>query len=67
MRDIVRTLTPGLVFADLPFLGDAPPVLVDWLSWHHIFDANHNIGIVLYNGGTLYIDDGKPAQRRACA
>ena len=37
-----------------------PPVLVDWLPWNHTFGGNHNVGIVLYNGGTLYIDDGKP-------
>ncbi|MBU4611844.1 feruloyl-CoA synthase [Achromobacter sp. GG226] len=44
----------------LPFLAEEPPVLVDWLPWNHTFGANHNIGIILYNGGTLYIDDGKP-------
>ncbi|GAB7548706.1 feruloyl-CoA synthase [Cupriavidus sp. 8B] len=38
-----------------------PPVLVDWLPWNHTFGSSHNFGIVLYNGGTLYIDDGKPA------
>jgi feruloyl-CoA synthase len=37
-----------------------PPVLVDWLPWNHTFGGNHNIGLVLYNGGTLYIDDGRP-------
>jgi len=37
-----------------------PPVLVDWLPWNHTFGSSHNFGIVLYNGGTLYIDDGKP-------
>jgi feruloyl-CoA synthase len=42
------------------FLEDEPPVLVDWLPWHHTFGGNHNIGIALYNGGTFYIDDGKP-------
>ncbi|MBL8343568.1 MAG: feruloyl-CoA synthase [Rubrivivax sp.] len=42
------------------FLADEPPVLVDWLPWNHVFGGNHNIGIALYNGGTLYIDDGKP-------
>ncbi|MDA7415444.1 feruloyl-CoA synthase [Xenophilus arseniciresistens] len=36
------------------------PVLVDWLPWNHTFGGNHNIGIVLNNGGTLYIDEGKP-------
>ena len=44
----------------LPFLCEVPPVLVDWLPWHHTAGGNHNIGIVLYNGGTLYIDEGKP-------
>ncbi len=39
---------------------DAPPVLVDWLPWNHTFGGNHNVGIVLHHGGTLYIDDGKP-------
>jgi feruloyl-CoA synthase len=43
-----------------PFLVDTPPVLVDWLPWNHTFGGNHNIGIALYNGGTLYIDAGKP-------
>ena len=42
------------------FFADEPPVLVDWLPWNHTFGGNHNVGIVLYNGGTLYIDDGKP-------
>jgi feruloyl-CoA synthase len=35
-------------------------VLVDWLPWNHTAGGNHNFGLVLYNGGTLYIDDGKP-------
>jgi feruloyl-CoA synthase len=43
-----------------PFLGHTPPVLVDWLPWNHTFGGNHNIGIALYNGGTLYLDEGKP-------
>jgi len=45
-----------------PFMADEPPVLVDWLPWNHTFGGNHNYGIALYNGGTLYIDDGKPVQ-----
>ncbi len=44
----------------LPLLGDSPPVLCDWLPWNHTFGGNHNCGIVLYNGGTLYVDDGRP-------
>ncbi|MBV9166647.1 MAG: feruloyl-CoA synthase [Solirubrobacterales bacterium] len=44
-----------------PFLVEEPPVLVDWLPWSHTFGANHNLNLVLFNGGTLHIDDGKPA------
>lgn len=44
----------------LAFLADEPPVLVDWLPWNHTFGGSHNVGIALYNGGTIYIDDGKP-------
>ena len=44
----------------MPVLAASPPVLVDWLPWNHTFGGNHNFGMVIYNGGTLYIDDGKP-------
>jgi feruloyl-CoA synthase len=44
----------------MPFLREEPPVLVDWLPWNHTFGGNHNFGIVLHHGGTLYIDEGKP-------
>ncbi|MEP6502712.1 MAG: feruloyl-CoA synthase [Betaproteobacteria bacterium] len=44
----------------MAFLADEPPVLVDWLPWSHTFGSNHNLGIALYNGGTFYIDDGRP-------
>jgi feruloyl-CoA synthase len=44
----------------LEFLADEPPVLVDWLPWNHTFAGNADFGLVLYNGGTYYIDDGKP-------
>ncbi len=44
----------------LVFLKDEPPTLVDWLPWAHTFGSNHNFGIALYNGGALYIDEGKP-------
>jgi feruloyl-CoA synthase len=46
--------------AVMQFLADQPPVLCDWLPWNHTAGGNHNFGIVLYNGGTMYIDDGKP-------
>ena len=44
-----------------PFLEDRPPVLVDWLPWNHTFGGSFNFNLVLRNGGTLYIDEGKPA------
>jgi feruloyl-CoA synthase len=44
----------------MTLLAQEPPVLVDWLPWNHTFGGNHNCNMVLYNGGTLYIDDGKP-------
>ena len=44
-----------------PFLNDGGLVILDWLPWSHTFGANHNFNCVLRNGGTLYIDGGKPA------
>ena len=44
----------------MPVLAEQPLVLVDWLPWNHTFGGNHNFGMVVYHGGTMYIDDGKP-------
>lgn len=44
----------------MPFLLDEPPVLVDWLPWNHVFGGSHNVGIALMNGGSYYIDAGRP-------
>jgi feruloyl-CoA synthase len=44
----------------MPCLAEEPPVICDWLPWNHTFGGSHNFGIALYNGGTLYIDHGKP-------
>lgn len=43
-----------------PFLQEEPPVLVDWLPWNHTAGGNNNFGVVLVNGGSLYLDEGKP-------
>src|ERR1700677_1828986 len=51
-QEIVRTM--------LSFVVDNPPVLCDWLPWNHTFAGNHDFGWVLYNGGSYYIDDGRP-------
>jgi feruloyl-CoA synthase len=42
------------------FLGDRPPVTLDWLPWSHTFGGNSTFHMVLFNGGTLWIDNGKP-------
>lgn len=47
----------------MQFLKDQPPIMVDWLPWNHTFGGNHNVGIALYNGGSLYLDDGKPTEK----
>jgi feruloyl-CoA synthase len=44
----------------MAYFADEPPVIVDWAPWHHTAGGNHDVGLVIYNGGTLYIDDGKP-------
>jgi feruloyl-CoA synthase len=50
----------AMIGAGFAFLRDEPPVVVDWLPWNHTFGSNHNFGLVLDNGGSLYIDEGKP-------
>ena len=46
-----------------PFMKSEPPVFIDWLPWNHTFGGNHNFGLTLYNGGTLYMDEGKPTAK----
>ena len=50
----------AMLLQAMPFLADAPPVLLDWLPWNHTFGGSHNLGLVLTYGGSLYIDDGRP-------
>ena len=44
-----------------PFLDGERPVIVDWLPWSHTFGGNHNVNMTITNGGTLYVDGGRPA------
>ena len=44
------------------FLQFEPPIVLDWLPWHHTFGGNHNFGLTIYNGGSFYIDDGKATE-----
>jgi feruloyl-CoA synthase len=50
----------AMIRACWPFLATEPPVLVDWPPWNHTFGGNHDFGMVLDNGGSFYIDEGKP-------
>jgi feruloyl-CoA synthase len=43
-----------------PFFQEEPPVLVEWAPWHHTAAGNKCLGMALYNGGSYYIDEGKP-------
>jgi feruloyl-CoA synthase len=49
-----------MILQGFRFMGEEPPVVVDWMPWNHTAGGNHNTGMTVYNGGTLYIDDGKP-------
>jgi len=49
-----------MILQGFRFLAEAPPIVVDWMPWNHTAGGNHNTGMTLYNGGTLYIDDGRP-------
>lgn len=57
---LMLTVNQQMLLQTFPEFEETPPVLLDWLSWHHTFGGSHNVGIALYNGGTIYIDDGKP-------
>ena len=46
----------------LPFLKSAPPRILDWLPWNHVFGGSHNVNMMLAHGGSLYIDHGKPTK-----
>lgn len=43
------------------FLKKRPPVVLDWAPWNHTAAGNKVSYLVMTNGGTYYIDDGKPA------
>ncbi len=51
-QEIVRSV--------LNWVDDEPPVICDWLPWNHTFGGNHDVGFVVYNGGSFYIDEGRP-------
>jgi feruloyl-CoA synthase len=40
--------------------GTVPPTVLDWMPWNHTMGGNAAFNPVLVDGGTLYIDDGRP-------
>lgn len=57
----MMTTNQAQVVPCLPFVTARPPRIVDWLPWNHVFGGSYNFNLMLANGGSLYIDDGKPA------
>jgi len=43
------------------FMREEPPVVVDWAPWSHVASGNKVFNLMIYNGGTFYIDHGKPS------
>ena len=51
----------AMTSAHFEFMLETPPVTLDWSPWNHTAGGNHDFNLFLYNGGTFYVDDGKPA------
>ncbi len=43
------------------YFREEPPVLLDWAPWNHVAAGNKVFNMNIYNGGSYYIDGGKPA------
>ena len=56
----MMTSNQAMLKAVTPSHSADPPVLIDWLPWSHTFGGNNNFNLVLANGGSYYIDEGKP-------
>ena len=54
------TTNQAQLIATLPMLSKRPPKILDWLPWNHTFGGSHNFNLILANGGSLYIDNGRP-------
>ncbi|NNK17446.1 MAG: AMP-binding protein, partial [Sulfitobacter sp.] len=57
----MMTTNQAQIAACLPYISTRPPRIVDWLPWNHVFGGSYNFNLMLANGGSLYIDGGKPA------
>ncbi|MBL4767761.1 MAG: feruloyl-CoA synthase [Rhodobacteraceae bacterium] len=56
----MMTVNQAQYLACFPLLADRSPVMLDWMPWNHVFAGSSNFNMILSNGGTLYLDDGKP-------
>ncbi|NNE85561.1 MAG: AMP-binding protein [Alphaproteobacteria bacterium] len=57
------TITRGMIASNQaaycvhwPFLTCRPPVLLDWLPWHHVFGGLDNFYKMIWNGGEYHVD-----------
>jgi feruloyl-CoA synthase len=55
-----RMMASSLQMGSLLVSPPDAPVQVEWLPWHHTMGSNVILHGILKNGGTLYIDDGRP-------
>jgi feruloyl-CoA synthase len=55
-----RMMASSLQMGSLLVSPPEAPVQVEWLPWHHTMGSNVILHSILKNGGTLYIDDGRP-------
>lgn len=55
-----RMMASSLQMGSLLVSPPAAPIQVEWLPWHHTMGSNVILHGILKNGGTLYIDDGRP-------
>ena len=55
-----RMMASSLQMGSLLVSSPDAPVQVEWLPWHHTMGSNVILHSILRNGGTLYIDDGRP-------
>lgn len=56
----MMTSNQAMLAAVTPSYTAEPPTLIDWLPWSHTFGGNNNFNLALANGGSYYIDDGRP-------
>ncbi|MFZ0603368.1 MAG: AMP-binding protein, partial [Roseiarcus sp.] len=56
----MMTSNQAMLSAVTPSYTAEPPVLIDWLPWSHTFGGNNNFNLVLANGGSFFIDEGRP-------